>query len=209
MSDNLSFMIPCDFDDGKDVTKERFRSEHLFFILSENPVDHEETNPDDIILSDIQREKRSEGETIVGFDHVIIESHGDKSDAESVCVVHEVEEVYGRGQGQIECSWSVVSVGVFELINFGDENQENVGEYQGIYCPHSGQVTSKYLRKYILDVIESRRSGDFGIPCFEVSRIVGRKLSVVELLIHVGLLDVGVDQVEDDNVGDVNDEEQL
>lgn len=32
--DYLSFMIPCDFDDCKNMTEERFWSKHLFFIFS-------------------------------------------------------------------------------------------------------------------------------------------------------------------------------
>lgn len=50
---DFSFMVPSDFDDSEDMADERFWCKHLFFVFSEDPINHKESDPNDIILPDI------------------------------------------------------------------------------------------------------------------------------------------------------------
>jgi hypothetical protein len=52
---DFQLVVPNDFKNCENVTDERLGAKHELFILSEDSINHQEPNPNDIVLPDIKR----------------------------------------------------------------------------------------------------------------------------------------------------------
>ena len=79
--DNFPLVVPDHFDDGKNMAYKGFGTEHEFLVLGKNPINHEKSHPNNIVLPDIKCHQRRKCKPIVRLDYIVVEGHGNEGNA--------------------------------------------------------------------------------------------------------------------------------